>query len=175
MKLISPDTNYKESYQNLILDFKKEGDPLTPFTLKEDYTDFDSLVERLKGYSKGIGISSTFVKHESFWLVDSQQQIVGTSNLRLKLTDSLKRIGGHIGYGVKPSKRRKGYATKILEKTLEVAKSYGIMEVLLTCDHNNIGSIKTIINNGGKLESQEFLEDKNITINRYWINTNEKV
>jgi predicted acetyltransferase len=175
MKLISPDKNYEESYQNLILDFKKDGDSLTPFTLTEDYTDFESLVKRLKGYSEGVGISSTFVKHESFWLIDSQNQIVGTSNLRLELTDSLKRSGGHIGYGVKPSERRKGYATKILEKTLEVAKSYGILEVLLTCDHDNIGSIKTIINNGGKLESQEFLEDKNITINRYWINMNKKV
>jgi len=72
---------------------------------------------------------------------------------------------GHIGYGVRPSERQKGYATKMLEYALKECKKLGMNKVILGCYKENIGSAKTILKNGGKLirEENEYNE-----INNYW-------
>lgn len=79
-------------------------------------------------------------------------EVVGRVSIRHELNEFLSNIGGHIGYGVTPSHRKKGYATKILFETLKyVRKSLPYLhEVLLTCDDDNVGSIKTIEKNGGR-------------------------
>jgi len=75
--------------------------------------------------------------------------------------------GGHIGYSVSPSERRQGIATEMLRLCLKECKSYGLEKVLITCDHDNIGSKKTILANGGTFEKKVDVEDK--VIERYWI------
>ena len=77
--------------------------------------------------------------------------------------------GGHIGDGIRPSERRKGYATLMIKLALEECKKRGINRVLMTCDKDNIGSAKSIMNNGGVLENEIIGEDGK-TIQRYWIN-----
>ena len=64
------------------------------------------------------------------------------------------RSGGHIGDGIRPSERRKGYATAMIGLALEECRKLGINKVLMTCDKTNIGSAKSIMNNGGVLESE---------------------
>lgn len=77
--------------------------------------------------------------------------------------------GGHIGYEVRPSERRKGYATEMLRLALKKCVDLGITKVLITCDKSNLGSAKTIQNQGGVLEN-EFLEENGELAQRYWIN-----
>jgi predicted acetyltransferase/N-acetylglutamate synthase-like GNAT family acetyltransferase len=79
-------------------------------------------------------------------------EVVGRVSIRHELNEFLSNIGGHIGYGVTPSHRKKGYATKILFETLKYVRMNlpHLNEVLLTCDDDNVGSIKTIENNGGR-------------------------
>jgi predicted acetyltransferase len=77
--------------------------------------------------------------------------------------------GGHIGAGIRPSERRKGYATAMISLALEECKKLGIKNVLITCDKSNIGSAKSIMNNGGVLESI-IINPKGIEVERYWIN-----
>ena len=77
------------------------------------------------------------------------------------------KYGGHIGDGIRPSERRKGYATKMISLASEECKRRGMDKSLLVCDKDNIGSVKSIDNNGGVLES-EVLEDGRL-IQRYWI------
>ena len=101
-----------------------------------------------------------------FAMVDSE--IVGTIQIRHELNDHLRHDGGHIGYGVRPSVRRKGYATQMLALALEKCRKLGIDKVLLTCSKDNIGSAKTIINNGGVLDSEYADSSGNIS-QRYWI------
>jgi len=84
------------------------------------------------------------------------------------LNEQLLVVGGHIGYGIRPSERRKGNATKILSLALDKARELGIERALLTCDKDNIGSAQTIINNGGQLDSEDVVNDTEIQ--RYWIN-----
>jgi len=101
-----------------------------------------------------------------FAVVDGR--IVGTIAIRHHLNDSLLKTGGHIGYGVRPSERRKGYGAKMLALALEKCRSFGIEKALVTCDKGNIGSAKTIIKNGGILEN-EFTEESGNIVQRYWI------
>lgn len=96
-------------------------------------------------------------------------KIVGRVSLRHELNDFLLREGGHIGYGVVPSERRKGYAKEILRQTLELASRLGIKRVLLTCDDNNEGSSRTIEAHAGKLENKILEPGMSVAKRRYWI------
>jgi predicted acetyltransferase len=77
------------------------------------------------------------------------EQFLGRLSLRHRLTESLRRHGGHIGYDVRPSARRRGHATAMLRAALPVAAELGITSALLTCDPGNIASRKVIEANGG--------------------------
>jgi len=101
-----------------------------------------------------------------FAIVDGK--IVGMVNIRHKLNDFLINHGGHVGYGVRPNQRRKGYATKILALALEKCRGLEIDKVLVTCDKGNIASAKTIINNGGVFENEHTDKNGEVT-RRYWI------
>lgn len=101
-----------------------------------------------------------------FAVVDGE--IVGTLQIRHKLNDALRHDGGHIGYGVRPSQRKKGYATQMLALALEKCRELGIDKALVTCSKDNIGSAKTIINNGGVLDS-EYADTNGNLSQRYWI------
>lgn len=100
------------------------------------------------------------------------ERIVGTIQIRHKLNDFLLQFGGHIGYGVRPSERRRGYASAMLKEALRMYREKGIDRVLVTCDKSNTGSARTILKNGGKLENEVVEKDGN-TLQRYWINTIE--
>lgn len=98
------------------------------------------------------------------------EKIVGTIQVRHFLNDCLLVHGGNIGYGVRPSERRKGYATKMLALALEKCRELGIEKALITCNGNNIASARTILRNGGVLENEITQTDGTVT-QRYWIDT----
>ena len=95
------------------------------------------------------------------------ERIVGMIDLRHRLNDFLEKIGGHIGYSVRPDERRKGYAKAMLRLALAEAKKRDIPRVLITCDDDNIGSARTIEANGGTLECIANWNGE--IIRRYWI------
>ena len=95
-------------------------------------------------------------------------RIVGIVDIRHSLNDFLLREGGHIGYSVRHSERRKGYATEILRMALGKCRQMGIGKILVVCDKHNLGSQKTVLNNGGVLENEITRESGNISL-RYWI------
>ena len=97
----------------------------------------------------------------------SDNKVVGMIDIRHRLNDYLFRLGGNIGYSVRKSERRKGYAKAMLGLALEKCKELGLDRVLVTCYKDNIASAKTIMANGGVLED-EVIESTGIT-QRYWI------
>lgn len=101
----------------------------------------------------------------------SDKKIVGMINVRHTHTEPLSTFGGHIGYSVCPSERRKGYATSMLRETLFHCRELGLHKVLLTCGPENQGSLKAILANGGELECMVFSQKHQIYVGRYWINT----
>ena len=106
-----------------------------------------------------------------FFLLDADRdRLLGAVNIRHYLNDFLLREGGHIGDGIRPSERRKGYATEIIRLALIECEKLGIDRVLITCDKDNIGSARSIIKNGGVLEN-EFMNSEGNIEQRYWITT----
>ncbi|TQK44589.1 putative acetyltransferase [Streptomyces sp. SLBN-118] len=105
-----------------------------------------------------------FVPASWYWYVDGGTYL-GRIQIRHRLTPFLREAGGHIGYGVRPGARRKGYATAMLRDALPCARSLGLDRVLLTCDTTNTASRKVIEANHG------ILEDERGGKRRYWIRT----
>jgi predicted acetyltransferase len=95
--------------------------------------------------------------------------ILGESRLRHWLTPNLEIEGGHIGYAIRPSMRRKGFGTKILALTLQKAVTFGLEKVLVTCDTHNIGSARIIEKNGGILAGYATSPRSGVQISQYWI------
>jgi predicted acetyltransferase len=105
----------------------------------------------------------------TFLVADVAGQIVGRASIRFALNDFLLREGGHIGYGVVPQHRRRGYATEILRQSLIIARAAGVDRVLVTCDEDNHGSRAVIESCGGRLESVVDTGGGHPPKRRYWI------
>lgn len=99
------------------------------------------------------------------WILDDDDEVVGRVSIRHRLNENLLNVGGHIGYAVVPSARRRGHATEALRQSLAVAARLGIDPALVTCDDTNIGSRRTIEKNGGVLED---VRDGKL---RFWVPT----
>ena len=169
VQLESPSLKLKDSYLSHVEEFRQRGEWPIPFVLKYPTDDFPAFLERLTQCALGAEIPHGFVAHETFWLVENGTDVVGVSNLRLSLTDGLRKDGGNIGYGIRPTARRRGFATLILKETLLKAKQRGITRALVTAEKGNVWSIKTILKNGGVFESEEKLPAYNDLMQRYWI------
>ena len=111
-------------------------------------------------------VTPGFVTAHTFFALDNDM-IVGIINARHELNDYLLNFGGHIGYSVRKSERRKGYGKKMLNYASEFLFSLGLEKILITCDKNNIASKRTIESCGGILEN-EVIEETRTTL-RYWI------
>jgi predicted acetyltransferase len=94
---------------------------------------------------------------------------VGRIYIRHHLTDALREVGGHIGYETAPAFRRMGVGSAMLSQALPIAKSLGLSEVLMTCDDNNLASIKIIEKNGGILREKKQIAQGKPIKRYYWI------
>ena len=132
----------------------------------EDAT-FADYVARLERLQRGEPPLGRFVA-STFLLAEVDGEVVGRTSIRHELNDFLRHEGGHIGYGVLPSYRRRGYATEILRQSLERIRALGVDPVLVTCDDDNVGSARVIEAAGGVLE--DVVENEAGTqTRRYWI------
>jgi predicted acetyltransferase len=104
----------------------------------------------------------------TFLVADAAGEIVGRTSIRFTLNAFLAERGGHIGYGVLPQHRRRGYATEILRQSLIIARAAGVGRVLVTCDQDNAGSRAVIEACGGVLDSAVHLSGKPAAL-RFWI------
>ena len=167
--LVAPSQEYKTTYLEYIKEVFAEDKEVVPFVLNTPTDNFDSFLSELDGYTRGENMQPGFVPHSTFWLIENNVKVVGCTNIRHDLTEKLKLEGGHIGYGIRPSYRGKGYGTEILKLALIEAKTLGHKRALVTCDKENIRSAKVIQRNGGKLDSEIFIEEKKTFFQRYWI------
>ncbi|UUZ86883.1 GNAT family N-acetyltransferase [Paenibacillus sp. P26] len=108
------------------------------------------------------------VPHTTYWLVNEEKKVLGAVNIRHRLNAKLLNSGGHIGYGIRPSERRKGLATALLHLALQKTRELGLDQVLVVCDKGNIGSERTILKNGGVFDS-EYMEPNGNIVRRFWI------
>lgn len=121
-------------------------------------------LEFRKNSPEGDAVSTQYL-----YIRRSDKKMVGMINVRHRHTEPLSSFGGHIGYSVCPSERRKGYATAMLGTVLPHCRELGLEKVLLTCGPENQGSLKAILTNGGEFESMVFSQKHQIYVGRYWI------
>lgn len=126
--------------------------------------------EKLYANEKGLVPANTF-----FLIREEDDKIVGMIDLRYELNDYLRNIGGHIGYSIRPTERRKGYNKVNLYLCLLEAQKRGLEKVLVTCADYNVGSRNTINAFDGDLEKKMIDESDNETMELYWIDVNKAI
>jgi predicted acetyltransferase len=120
---------YESTLRSFVREFAEAGEDLVPWVLADLGGDIAAYVEYLEQQSQGQNLPEGRVPHSTFWLVDDSGEIVAISNLRHRLNEFLSEVGGHIGFGVRPSARRRGFATEVLRCTLIEAQRLGIERI----------------------------------------------
>lgn len=168
IKLVLPTEDYKEQIFDYKNEFLANGDSMDGTAGLRNAATFEEWFSALKDNSWEETVRDGLVPASTYLGVRVEdQKLVGMIDIRHRLNEYLLKFGGHIGYSVRKSERRKGYASQMLQLALEKCKEMNIKKVLITCDKDNIASARTIKSQGGILEN-EFLENKEIT-QRYWI------
>ena len=162
MKLIFPRIDYKEKAIDYINEFYEYGSEING-SGGLDYFLKESTYEKwLENVLKDIDIAnipdSDVPKITYFCVREEDDRIIGMVNLRLALTDFWEKEAGHIGYSVRPTERRKHYATEILFKALKIYDRMGVDEVLISCEKENVASAGVIMKCGGMLKDEFFSE-----------------
>lgn len=168
LKLVKLTEEYKELLNEMMEEWWYADEKIVPYAIrKKDYHNFEEYIDSLeeKDESNGRVPDSTF-----FCLDTDTNTFVGAVNIRHYLNESLLLNGGHIGDGVRPSRRREGIATKMIAMALEECKKLGLEKVLMVCDKENIASRRTIEKNGGILENE--VEVDGVIEQRFWITIN---
>ena len=170
IELVKLTHEYKDQLFDMLEEWKNDiienHTNISPWRIwANDFHDFDDYVKSINATEE---LNNDWGPDTTLFCVDRDRNIfVGAVSIRHYLNDKLLKTGGHIGDGIRPGERRKGYATAMIALALEECKKLGITRVLMCCDKNNIGSAKSIIKNGGVLEN-EIEEDGHIE-QRYWI------
>lgn len=167
--LVKPDIWLKSKFMNMVNDYNYNNEDTFNSEYFKTYFDFEAYLKDINDLSSGIGLPKGYVPSTEWWLINTNNDILGTVRLRHRLGERNYQEGGHIGYDIAPSYRRQGYGKAILQITLNKARELGLKRVLITCDFDNIGSKKIIEYNGGILENSIISKVTGKEILRYWI------
>jgi predicted acetyltransferase len=176
-QLLAPDVRYRRSFAAAMAEFEAEGrgsaDDLTVIggytRLRRAAWADDAAFAAFTASIRAEALEATdrpagYVPDTELWWVDGDE-FLGRIAIRHRLTPALLEVGGHIGYDVRPSARRRGHATEMLRRALPIARALGIDRALITCDADNVGSRIVIERNGG------ILEDQRRNKLRFWVRT----
>lgn len=169
LKLVLPNIEHKEILMDYKNEFIKNGDSMDGSAGLANAKSFEEWYEAFKDNLNEETVREGLVPATTYLAIDENEKLVGMIDIRHRLNEFLLNFGGNIGYSVRKSERRKGYATEMLKLALKKCIELNIKKVLITCNRDNIGSAKTIISNGGVLENEIFDPDDNKMTQRYWI------
>ena len=174
-ELVLPDVRVRESFLEAMREVVTECNRAEAAYLGSEQTRYRAEWNNPEGFAEYVatvradGAETTprrigIVPHTTWWWVDGEDYL-GRISVRHRLTEFLRDVGGHVGYYVRPSRRRRGHATAMLRAVLPYAADLGLERVLVTCDDTNEGSRRVIEAAGGVLEDQRGVKL------RYWLPT----
>lgn len=158
-----PNLSHKQSYLDMISEWRSFEVPTSPGKLfvGENFEEFLAIV------TKDVTANPDGVNSHLFFLVENER-ILWAIQIRHSIDHPrLIEVGGHIGYGIRPSERGKWHATEMLRQALLEAKRLRLEKVLITCLDENTPSAKVIENNGGVFERYAYRDE--VKYRRYWI------
>ncbi len=159
----------ERQYEDYIQEWELSGEVIVPSATKKQGKKFKECTQAWKESETSVSYEKGFVPSTLYFLIENDE-IVGAIHHRHKLNQKLLQNGGNIGYGVRPTKRGKGYASIMLDLLLKKIWEQGEEKVLITCYEDNIASAKTIEKNGGVLAEKSNYEGK--LLRKYWITKN---
>ena len=172
IKLIKPSKEYFKQYKEMMDEWIMEGSRIAPWPLHLKYHTeelYNDMLKRIDEVEKGINLDG-YASSTTYWLYDKDNnKIIGASNLRHYLDDLGTKYWGHIGYGIRPSERGKGYGTLLLNLTLEKAKEFNLERVMLGAYEGNIGSWKLMERCNGKYLETVYEDETGLPIKKYYI------
>ena len=171
MQLERPTERLFRSFQQSMLEWEgahQDGAGIRDAAQLATKAGFAQWVKQLRA-EEDVPAGEGFVTCSYYWMVQNDEYL-GSIALRHELNGFLRSYGGHIGYSVRPSARRRGLATRALQGVLAIAHHRGLAEVLLTCDTQNVGSRRVIEGGGGQFEN-EVTDAAGRVFQRFWIST----
>ena len=173
IQLIVPSEKHKSAaiaYREEHFDFGE--DVINGSSLFDTIDSYEAWLLHIRRNSDAKTVATNWVVSSTFFGVrESDNKIVGMMDIRHHLNKLLRKYYGHIGYAVRPSERRKGYATQMLNLAINYCKTIGLQRIMLACYNENIPSIKTITKCGGVLEQEfPYLDGKPMSV--FWIEWN---
>ena len=167
VKLIYPTERFRDEWFSIINEIEMANEIIIPYALKSNTNDYTEYLKITNDFFFFFNLNG-FVPADTYFLINCENnRILGAISIRHSLNEYLFKFGGHIGYGIRPSERGKGYATEMLKMALDICRSKGMEKVLITCDKENVASARTMLKNGAVLEN-EVQEDDHI-VQRFWI------
>lgn len=170
MKLVEPSLEMEKEYWEFVKEFIKQNEKFIPHAISPVGKNYREWFENNCRNSDEITCPKNLVPSKLYFLQSDSKKILGAVHVRVRLNDYLSKYGGHIGYSIAPSERKKGYGERILKLALEESYKLEIEKILITCNKKNIASSKIITANGGVLENEVYDNEGQI-IQRYWVNS----
>jgi len=166
--LAPPCEALREAMLDYVDEFRAAGEPFWQGTRERLRRDFAGYIRERRDRSLGRNLPPGLVPDSQYWLV-RDGRVLGTVRIRHRLTEGLRKEGGHVGYEVRPSERNKGHATFMLAAALEKVRGMGIERALVTCDRDNPASARVIQKNGGQPDSDSISPATGKAVRRFWI------
>lgn len=169
--LVKPDLYFFDQYNDMMREWIESGTQIAPWFLDRPFENLEDFAEwiQMLDHCENADLDKKYSSTSSYFVIDENDRLIGAASLRHYLTVEGYNTWGHIGYGVRPSERRKGCGVQMLKMMLEEAGRKKIRKALVACHTSNTGSVKVIERCNGRLEN--IVDDPNEngeTINRYW-------